>query len=161
MKEINYTIAVPPSWVLDNFYSCNEVTFQRRDERAYISVHSEALWNYSSNRDQAFDEITLDYSEDYVVQGFGDNETEVEVLGSSVVEHRGQKALRQKLEARPKYRFMYCVESINRLIVPYEGWSADRKTKRAYFVAAGRCNADPRHQADLDRILSSFAPIYP
>ena len=159
-NNVDYAITVPPSWVPKSYNGCREVEFGRRDERGYVSITAKGMWNYSDNPEEAFDQILEDHSEDFVLQDFGGNDINVRVISSQKIEHRGHQALRQKLESTPKHIYVFCVEMIDRLIIPSSRWSSDSDSKKAYFVTAGRCLSDNQFQANINRILASFKPSY-
>ena len=160
-KDIDYTIEISPSWILDEFYSCNEVEFTTRDETAHVHLYSEYLPNYSDNPGIAFRQVSEDYSEDYAVEDFLGNVTQVKVLTSEQIRHKGQDALLLTMEAKPELTFIYCTEKITRLIVLSQAWSSDDRTKRAYLVSTGSCKTNTRYDSSLQRIWQSFTPFIP
>ena len=160
-KEIEYTIEIPTSWVLKKIYTCNGAEFRSRDEKAYVQVNSHHLPLYSNNPREAFRQVSEDFSSDYAVEDVLGGTTKVKVLTSKHIQHRGQDALWQTLEATSDRSFIYCKESLKRLVVLSKGWSSREQTKRAYFVTGGRCRVDPKYDDSLERSLKSFTPFIP
>ena len=60
--------------------------------------------------------------------------TQVKILSTTLIQHKGKAALWQTMEATPELKYLYCTESINRLIVLSEAWPS---AKRAYVVSGG------------------------
>lgn len=130
--------------------------FESRDGKAEISVYTENMINYSSDRAVALGEIEEDYGMDYTAQDILGNDLEVEVLTTRRVEHRGKDALQQTLRVVPELRFVYCTTRDTRLIVLSQGWSGTPFTRHIYVTTGSVCEANHRYDKIIKRALDSF-----
>ena len=160
-KDVDYTIDVPTGWTLQDYYNCVELEFEPRTEDAVLIVNSVHMPNYADNLDEALRQIQEDYGVDFQSEDILGAIISFDVLATRTIDHNGDAALWQILESTHEYRFLYCSESLIRLIVPSRAWSSDSATKRAYFVVGSWCKTNSRYKAVLERAIKSFQQSVP
>ena len=154
-REIDFYLDIHPSWT-NTHSNCAKAEFESRDEAAEINVVAHAMPNYSANRADALREILEDYSDDFVTQDILGYDYNVQVLSTKQIKHRGIDALYQELEATPELSFIYCTESLERMIVMSPYWTSKQTSKRAFFIGSSQCKGNHRHDSVIKRSMESF-----